>query len=175
MAFTFLVETGTGLVAGANSYVSVADADDAITLNIHADDAWNAKSISDKERLLALATRILDNYARWFGTKTVTTPIASPLRWPRTGVSDRDSVLIDANTIPEQLKVATAEVARFYAKEDRTLDRDQDGLESITADVVELVFRKGYRLPVIPATLTFLIQGLGTITSGKPRFVNIIR
>lgn len=172
MAFTFLVEDGTGLVATANSYASVSFADDVITTNIHGDTAWNALSIADKERMLVWGTRILDYQTRWFGTKTVA---ASPLRWPRTGVCDRDSVLIDANTIPEQLKVATAEMARFYAKEDRTLDRDQDGLESLTADVVELVFRKNYKLPRVPEIMAYLIQGLGSITSGKPRFVNIIR
>jgi len=172
MAFAFLVEDGTGLVAAANSYVSVSDADDSTTLNIHASDAWNALSNADKERMLSWGTRILDDYTRWFGTKTVSD---SPLRWPRTGVTDCDDITIDANTIPEQLKVATAEMARFYSVQDRTLDRDQDGLESLTADVVELVFRKNYKLPTIPGNMTYLIQCLGTITSGKPRFVNIIR
>ncbi len=172
MAFTFLVEDGTGLVATANSYVAVVVADDLISTNIHGETAWDALSFSDKERTLVWATRILDYQTRWFGFKTVD---ASPLRWPRTGVVDRDGILLDANAIPQQLQFATAEMARFYAKEDRTLDRDQDGLESLTADVVELVFRKNYKLPRVPEIMTYLIQGLGAITSGKPRFVNIIR
>ena len=172
MAFTFLVEDGTGLVATANSYVAVTVADDMIATNIHGETAWDALSFSDKERTLVWGTRILDYHTRWFGTKTVDD---SPLRWPRTGVVDRDGILIDANTIPQQLQFATAEMARFYAKEDRTLDRDQDGLESLTADVIELVFRKNYKLPRVPAIMTYLIQGFGAISSGKPRFVPIIR
>lgn len=172
MAFIFLVEDGTGLVAAANSYASVSAADDVITVNIHANDAWNALSFAEKERMLVWGTRILDDYTRWFGTKTVDD---SPLRWPRTGMTNCDGIALDSNKIPQQVVVATAEMARFYAKEDRTLDRDQDGLESLTADVIELVFRKNYKLPTIPAEMTYLIRCLGSITSGKPRFVDIIR
>ena len=172
MAFSFIVEDGTGL-ATATSYVSVADADDIIAVNIHIDPSWTDLSTDSKEKLLAWATRVLDTHTRWKGTKTVET---SQLRWPRTGVCDRDSTIIGANEIPYQLEVATAEYARYLIVGDRTVERDQDGLIRLKADVVELEFKDGYTLPQIPTNMTYLVDGLGSI-SGRdhPRFVRISR
>lgn len=171
MAFVFVVEDGTGL-SNATSYVSVEDATDIICVNIHVSAAWEALSVADQEKLVSWASRYLDAHARWKGTKTVPT---SALRWPRCGVYDRDNTLIDENTIPEQLKIATAEMARYLITEDRTTERAQDGLESVKADVVEIEFLAGYRLPQIPSHLEYLIQGLGTLSSGTQRFVRITR
>ena len=173
MAFTFVVEDGTGL-ATATSYVSVADADDIIAVNIHIDQTWLDLGTDSKEKLLAWATRIHDAQTRWKGTKTVAT---SQLRWPRTGVCDRDETLIGINEIPYQLEVATAEYARYLIAGDRTLERDQDGLIRLKADVVELEFKDGYQLPQIPAQMTYLLDGLGYISSGgqHPRFVRLSR
>ena len=171
MAFTFIVEDGTGLTT-ATSYVSVSGADDIIAMNIHADTGWSALSTDSKERLLAWASRYLDAHTRWFGTKTVET---SQLRWPRTGVCDRDGIEIDANTIPYQLEVATAEMARFLITTDRSLERDQDGLIRLKADVVELEFKDGYTLPQVPNEMTYLVEGLGIVSGGRPRFAWIRR
>lgn len=173
MAFAFSVETGSGLAASANSYTSVAEADDILTMNIHTSANWAQLSNGDKERLLAWASRYLDERTRWFGYKTVE---ASPLRWPRTGITDRDGISIGSNVIPHQLKVATAEMARYLIDEDRSVERDQDSLKRLKADVVELEFVEGYKLPSVPSALKFLINGLGTIASGAGvRFTRIIR
>jgi hypothetical protein len=173
MAFTFTVETGSGLVPTANSYTSVEEADDILTMNIHMTGTWDQLSSSVKERLLAWSTRYLDERTRWFGYKTIET---SPLRWPRTRIFDRDDVLIGDNTIPHQLKVATAEMARYLIAEDRSAERDQDSLKRLKADVIELDFIEGYQLPAVPASLKYLIQGLGTISSGSGvKFARIIR
>lgn len=173
MAFIFVVEDGTGLTT-ATSYVSVADADDVIAVNIHVDPLWRDLSTDSKEKLLAWSTRIIDAQTRWKGIKTVT---ASLLRWPRTGVVDRDETLIGENEIPYQLEVAVAEYARYLIADDRTVERDQDGLVRLKADVVELEFLEGYTLPQIPATMTYLLDGLGYISSAgqTPRFVRISR
>lgn len=172
MAFTFVVESGSGLITGANSYVSVSDASDIIATNIHADTAWVALSTADQEKLLAWATRYLDTKASWKGTKSVED---SPLRWPRTGVYDRDNVLIDSDVIPQQLKVATAEMARYLIAQDRTIERDQDGLVRLKADVVEIEFREGYTLPSVPDYMQDLITGLGYMPSSGMRFSPIAR
>lgn len=172
MAFTFLVEDGSGLNA-ATSYVSVSDANDIIAVNIHADVAWDALDDLDKEKLLSWATRYLDTQTRWYGDKAVET---SALRWPRANVVDRDGVLLSSTAIPAQLKIATAEMARYLIAEDRTTERDQDALKRIKADVVELEFIEGYRLPAVPKHLQYLLQGLGSISGGGGiRFARIIR
>jgi hypothetical protein len=172
MAFTFVVEDGTGLL-NATSYVSVEDADDIITMNIHASASWEALTVADKERLLSWATRYLDERARWKGVRTTNT---SALRWPRAGITDRDNITLPGNEIPRQLEVATAEMARYLIEEDRTVERGQDALTRLKADVIELEFSEGYRLPQVPTHMSYLIKGLGTISSGNGiKFKQIIR
>lgn len=171
MAFVFEVETGTGS-STATSYVSVEDATDIIDTNIHAASSWGALSLDSQQKLLSWASRYLDQHAIWEGVKTVE---ASALRWPRTGVCDRDGILIGPNTIPQQLKEATAEMARYLIDTDRSVERDQDAIERIKADVVELEFVSGYRLPQIPDNMHYLIYGLGTLSSGPVRFARLIR
>ena len=172
MAFTFVVEDGTGL-ATATSYVSVEDADDIITMNIHADVAWTALANSAKEKLLSWASLYLDARTRWFGVKATET---SALRWPRSGVVDRDGEVLADDAIPRQLEIATAEMARYLSNEDPTAARDQDALTRIKADVIELEFVEGYRLPRVPENMSYLIKGLGSISSGGGiNFKRIIR
>jgi hypothetical protein len=172
MAFTFVVEDGTGL-STATSYVSVEDADDIIAMNIHASQTWGALDTTDKEYLLSWASRYLDERTRWFGYRMSET---SGLRWPRYGVVDRDGILLSDSAIPKQLKVATAEMARYLIEEDRTTERSQDALSRIKADVIELEFVEGYRLPQVPTHMGYLLLGLGSISSGNGiKFKRIIR
>ncbi|WNL50645.1 head-to-tail adaptor [Ruegeria phage RpAliso] len=172
MPFTFVVEDGTGL-SDATSYVSVDEADSIIAMNIHAAPEWAALDVSQKEALLAWASRYLDERARWFGARAVET---SALRWPRAGIRDRDNRDIASDEIPMQLKIATAEMARYLMSEDRTVERDQDGLARLKADVIELEFLEGYRLPEVPDHMQYLILGLGSISAGHgPKFKRIIR
>lgn len=171
MAFTFLVEDGTGLAA-ATSYVSVEDADDIIAVNIHADAKWVDLALADKEKLLSWASRYLDNHVRWKGCKTVE---ASALRWPRKGVVDRDGQLIPEDVIPQQLKIAVASFATYLIDTDRSTERPQDGLAMIKVDVIELEFREGYKLPKIPSHMGHLLEGLGTVKSNRIGFARIIR
>lgn len=171
MAFTFTVEDGSG-VPGANSYVSVEDADDILTLNIHASGGWEALTVDQRQRLLAFASYYLDDRTRWFGKRVSE---ASGLRWPREGVQDRDGHAIDKDEIPAQLRRATAQMARYFIAEDRTAERDQDALKSVRADVVELEFVEGYRLPKVPEHMRFLVEGLGTIRGTGSTFGRIIR
>ena len=171
MAFVFVVEDGTGL-SDATSYVSVEQADDILAVNIHAAAKWAALTTTQKEHLLAWASRYLDSHARWFGRKSVDT---SGLRWPRTGVRDRDGIVLSDDAVPPQLEVATAEMARYLISEDRSSERGQDGLTKLKADVIELEFVEGYRLPQVPTHMTYLILGLGTISGGRPKFKPIIK
>lgn len=181
MAFTFTVETGTGTVTAANSYVTVAEADDIITTNIHASTSWNNLPLPNRERLLAWASRYIDDHTDWRGVKTVQGAIdatgvrvgESPMDWPRTGVCDRNDILIGPNEIPRQLRVAAAEMARYLVDTDRSVERSQDGLKMVKADVVEVEFLEGYRLPQVPTNMQYLVRGLGSISGGLITFARI--
>lgn len=163
MAITFVVEDGT-VVAGANSYVSVSEADDIITVNIHQSTAWLALTTTQKEYLLIWATRTLDQYADWYGTKT---DEDSPLRWPRTGVCDRDGNAIGANEIPQALKDATALLASSLRANDRSGEQGRDGVKRVRADVVEIELDENYRIGMLTDDLAFILKGLGLINTGS--------
>lgn len=172
MAFVFTVEDGSGLPE-ANSYVSVEEADDILAPNIHLTATWGVLSEEEKAGLLSWASRYLDERTRWFGMRAVET---SGLRWPRAGVIDRDGILIGSTEIPRQLKIAVAEMARFLMVDDRTVERDQDGLVRLKADVIELEFKEGYKLPKVPEHMQYLLIGLGAVsTGGGIQFKRIIR
>lgn len=172
MAFTFMVEDGTG-VASATSYVSVEEADDILAMNIHASASWDALTLDTKQKLLSWASRYLDERTRWFGRRVDGN---SALRWPRVGITDQDGITLSPTIIPRQLKIAAAEMARYLIDEDRTAERDQDGLTRLKADVIELEFAEGYRLPQVPSHMKNLIKGLGVISSGTGvRFARIMK
>jgi hypothetical protein len=163
MTFAFVAEDGTGL-ANATSYATVEQADTILETNPHAS-AWFALTTDQKEKNLSWASGVLDNHTRWSGSKAVE---ASALRWPRSGTYDRVGVAIGDNVVPVPVKVATAELARALIAEDRTAERDQDGLRRLKADVVELEFSEGYRLPTIPAHVAAILTGLG-VTGGRSK------
>ena len=108
MAFTFTVEDGTGL-AGANSYLSVSDADDyhAGRGNTEWDKAANTDAL--KEDALVRAT---DYINKRFGTKFrgCRRTKAQPLPWPRNTAFDDDNY--EFADVPVQLEQAVAEYAQ---------------------------------------------------------------
>ena len=106
MALT--VEDGTGL-PGADSYVSLADADTYHT--DHGDpSSWSGATTSKREEGLRIGTQYIDLRfsGRWKGTRVEE---LQALDWPRFGVLDRDDFVIDSNTVPGRLKDATSEAA----------------------------------------------------------------
>lgn len=156
---------------GTNGYATLDEMDTMLAENIHAD-SWFSLSEGDRERLTVFASKFLDDRTRWAGTKTTET---SPMRWPRSGIVDRDGRSIGDNEIPEQLKRTVAYIARYYVAQDRTIERDQDGLDSLVVDVIELEFREGYSLSTVPGSLQYMLEGLGTIRGGSTTFGNVLR
>ena len=86
-----------------------------------------------------------------------------------------DNRRIPNDEIPAQLIEATIEMARYLVAQDRTLERPQDGLSEIKADVVTIRFKPDYYLPVIPSDISYIIRGLGSIASGQVSFSKIRR
>jgi len=123
----------------ATSYPSVAEADDYIGTRLHSG-TWSTQTQDTKEGLLMWATMLLDSYPRaWTGGAVTET---QALRWPRTGMSDRDGRAIAENVIPVALKRATSEMARQLLATDRTADNSviNKGISSIKAGSVALSF-----------------------------------
>ena len=163
MAVTLVVEDGTGL-ANANTYVSLAAASSYISANIHAFQTWDALDDDDKKSLLIWSTRLLDQRTSWRGLPTTTT---QALQWPRIGATDRNGESVSQVVVPQPVRDATAELARYLMTVDRTLERDQDGLSKIHVDVIEIDFNRSYRLPEIPMQISYMLTGLGAIASGN--------
>lgn len=155
MAIT--VEDGS-VVANADSYVSVAFADAYFTIDVNYDTTWAALTTADKEQRLKMATRILDQKVKWNGVKVDDT---SALRWPRSGVYDRDDILIADDEMPTQLLQLTCEVAKFLETVDPTTSQGADYLKSVKVDVVEIVYQDGSGQPVTPPIFNQLLRGLG--------------
>lgn len=110
MAATFVVETGTGS-ATANSYVSVADADQYFD-NYGAPTTWTGATTASKEEALRAGTQYfeVEYRERWLGNKASST---QALAWPRAYVYI-DSYLLDESAMPQALLDATCEAALAY-------------------------------------------------------------
>jgi hypothetical protein len=115
-----IVETG-GVIAGAESYASVADAT-AYWAARNEPSAWAAASEAEKEVALRLATEWLDMTfgARWRGVKTDVDSQA--LDWPRAGALDHEGWQWDSDEIPQALLRATLEAAARQASSELGAD-----------------------------------------------------
>ena len=106
-----VIEDGTGL-STAESYLSVVDADTYIAAH-GANATWTASVTADKEEALRLATQYLDlQYGIRF--KGYRIDVDQSLCWPRYDVYDRDGYTVDYQSVPVQVKHATAEMALRY-------------------------------------------------------------
>ena len=194
----FTVEDGS-IVPGANSYCTVEFATAYLDMNMYASPIWNALTLLQQQQLLMWATRYLDARATWNGQMTAVWDGGAengngvisgwsnmgddeeyptqPLRWPRHGAWDYDSNPLPDDQIPPQLMAATAEMARYLIMPgvDRSLERPQDQLKELKMDVMTLIFRADYTLPIVPQQIQYIIRGLGTIGSGTTGFSKITR
>lgn len=172
MAFSFVVETGDG-DPDATSYVSIQFADDYIDANSFASADWLALSDENKQRLLIRASKYLDNIVQWDGEKV---DEDSGLRWPRSGVYDRDGFLIAEDDIPQALKEAVAEMANYLRTSDWTAPSDTAGLREVQVDVIDIKFDSNFKRGNVPPIIAQILEGLGTINTGRrPAFKPIVR
>lgn len=171
MPFTFTVEDGTGIV-GANSYVSVSEADDYYTIDPNFTATWTALTNTQKEYLLAWSTRILDQKCTWYGTRVSAT---QALRWPRRGTYDGDGFAIDSDEIPDQLKEATFEFAKWLHTNDPTVGQDVDALRKLVVDVIEIEFQEGTTQSSFPSIINAILSGIGRFNTGGRGHGRIVR
>lgn len=170
MAFVFVVEDGS-IVADATSYLTVAYADDYFAVDPNAD-GWVALATEDKEFYLSWATRLLDQKTDWRGYLADET---QSLRWPRQYVTDRDGRAILSTVIPNAVKDATCELAKWLLTNDPTSGPDIDYLRRIKVDVIEIEYQEGSTQSVYPSILNAILRGLGVFRIGSTGFGRIKR
>jgi hypothetical protein len=137
----FVVEDGTGLT-DATSYVSVAEADDYLSLMSQNSTAWLALSQQDKESYLMLAAKIMDASIKFVGNRAHAN---SGLRWPRFYAKDCDKIQYEKNEIPQAIKDVNCLIADYYANNTSLQYNaplaDEAGLEKLRVAEITLVWR----------------------------------
>lgn len=172
MAFSFVVEEGTA-DPDANSYVTVEFADDYAETNTFHSADWLALSDDTKERLLVRSSKIIDARIRWNGDRV---DEDSGLRWPRSGVYDRDGFLIADNVIPVILQEAVVEFALYLMSYDWTAPRTNSEFRQIEVGPINIRFDQEYSQGAFPDIISSMLDGLGYLDEGRrPAFKKVIR
>lgn len=105
-ASALVVEDGT-VVTGANSYATIAQANDYLRAHARAS-SWDTLDNATKAGRLIHATAYLDAHAYWRGT-IVSDDQA--LGWPRSGAVDRHGRTLDDDAVPAAVRNAAIEIA----------------------------------------------------------------
>jgi hypothetical protein len=142
----------------ANSYISIADADDYFSNHLYAS-AWDDASLENQEKALKTSTRILDEKIDWIGLKNTK---EQALAWGRSGVVD-DGYDVDPTIVPDAVKNATAEFAKFLIADNSTENPDGQGLEKLEVGSVKLTFDKSDTPDVLPNIVQEMLRGWGDI------------
>lgn len=141
--------------ADSNSYASVAEADDYHEFHLYGS-AWNDATTPEKESALVMATRLLDAYTCFVGNAASET---QRLKWPRSGMLNRNGFGIPEDVIPDELKDAQIELARLLLVSDLTAQNaaSAQGLTKIKAGPIELTFKDEISVTVVPDGVTSLL------------------
>jgi hypothetical protein len=95
--------------AAANSYSTRAEADSYHESRLYST-SWSGATDATKDAALVWATRLHDSSIEWKGAVRTH---EQALRWPRYYAFSRDDELIQSDIVPEEVKHATAELARL--------------------------------------------------------------
>ncbi len=117
-----IIEDGTGSVSGAESYISVSDADDYVGKWHGTSTDWADASNTDKEIALRLGARYVDSH-EFRGYRTYED---QPLAWPRVELGVVDGQLFDSDEIPQRVESAQVEAALRHVQGE-SLFPDHDG------------------------------------------------
>lgn len=156
-----IVETGA-IVAGANAYISAADAD-----SYHADRGitlWATLSTNEKEQAIIRAADYMERqYASRFKGERVSS--AQTMSWPRVGAVVY-GISVASNTVPQQVAAANAEMAFIAASGALYSVVESQTVESVTVGPISRKLsapRNGgqRRFAVVDSLLRDLVRGGG--------------
>lgn len=144
--------------SASNSYATAAEGDSYHERRLHVSD-WTNATTAQKEAGLVWATSLLDIHIEWDGFKF---NLDQKLRWPRSGVVDRDGDYIETETIPGFLKDATAELARVLIASDRSAEVGTKGFRSISVGPITLDIDKDDVADSLPDHIYEMVSAYGT-------------
>lgn len=129
---SLVVEDGSGK-SDAQSYISVAD---AATYGALISTLWATASDAAKESALQLATQYLDlKYGLVFvGDKKLDT---QALEWPRNNAIDAAGITVANYSVPQQIKIATIEIACAIIAGDTPLAASED-ITTVQSESVQI-------------------------------------
>ena len=116
-----VIEDGTGK-QDADSYISIADANDYINKWHDSALAWGSHGNTGKERALRVGTRYVDSF-KFVGLRAWT---SQKLSWPRAGLGPIDGQYFKSSQIPDAIKHAVVEAALKHV-DGETLFPDHQG------------------------------------------------
>ncbi len=143
------------------SYLTAAEATELLTNTIGAE-SWLALTESNKNASLIQASFLLDSNFDWLGSIT---DQAQELRWPRTGVVDKDNRQIPSNAVPNLIKYATALMALHLTKAGG-ISTVTTNLKSLKVGPISLSMDSDESITsqVVPKMVVSLINSLGFYT-----------
>jgi len=152
---SLIVENGT-IVSGAESYMSVAEADTYFANR--GNSTWAALTTTEKEVALRLGCDYMEaNYStRWCGEKVSET---QPLSWPRSGT------FLANNVVPDVVKRANAELAVRSTSSSLQADQSQ-AVKEETVGPISVVYQDGSRSSVTYPAVNNMLQSSGLMCGG---------
>jgi hypothetical protein len=154
MAVSALVVTAGA--SDSNTYCTRADATQYDADHPQSGTTWSGASSDEKGQALLMATRLIDEHIDWTGAPSDTVQV---LNWPRTGMWDRNGNAMDSDSIPTQLRDATAEFARQVIAADRMADDavSTKGITNLQAGPVSLTFSGREGAKVVPDAVYYML------------------
>ena len=184
MPLVLIKEDGTGK-PDANTYALAADGDAYHEAHLYAS-TWTAATTGNKEKALAMATRLIDGLFQFNGFKRIST---QALQWPRRECRDPDiengvipglllvrGPYLDETKVPALVVNATCELARELIKQDRTDDPDGEGLRSMSVvGAFRLDFNPADKAPVIPRLVQTWLGKFGQFLNPAGNMARLMR
>lgn len=167
----------------ANSYATIAEADDYHQRRYHSD-SWIALPSATKTSLLVWATSLVDQLFLWDGNKVLQ---SQSLQCPRYGLYDINSWPIDMVQKPQWISDSIAEYAYHLYNSDMIQDYDEDqtssgssdlaGFKEITVGPITLKSSIGEssgsssssKPPLIPTSVLLILKPYGVLVSSRPK------
>jgi hypothetical protein len=184
MPLVLIKEDGSGL-ANANTYALAADGDAYHDGHLYAS-AWTAATTANKEKALAMATRLMDGLFQFNGFKRLST---QALQWPRRECRDPDisngvvpglllarGPYLDETKVPPLVVNATCEFARALLVEDRTDNPEGEGLRLL--DIIgsaRVEFDAADRQPVVPEIVQTMLGRFGEYIARSKGTARLVR
>jgi hypothetical protein len=168
----------------ANSYVSVADADEYVSDRITSatvQAAWTALTADQKATAVVNASRALDQAASWIGDRYWRD---QGLGWPRVNAM-YDGFYLESTTFPIRVVEATVEMALWSMTNSGAISVQQNAsFDAIKVGPLTIDFNEGAGLPAVqyfPEIVAYLLSGLADLNdpqmpnSSQARNVRLIR